>query len=162
MRTLNLFDRFKKPEERQVLHSIMQVLLPQLYARFTSLMEDVSQPSVAIQKEILKIFFALIQVRLDSFSLLLLIIYMKIFLHFDWLRAVQFFSKTVQKRGYKLSAKRRNKPSILIGQWSKKLTDGQSNLLFSNQSHALDGAIDGVIFPWLRFFCFTISKFFHV
>ncbi|KAK2565652.1 Importin-7 [Acropora cervicornis] len=52
---------FKKPEERQVLHSIMQVLLPQLYARFTSLMEDVSQPSVAIQKEILKIFFALIQ-----------------------------------------------------------------------------------------------------
>ncbi|XP_015762265.1 PREDICTED: importin-7-like [Acropora digitifera] len=52
---------FKKPEERQVLHSIMQVLLPQLYARFTSLMEDVSQQSVAIQKEILKIFFALIQ-----------------------------------------------------------------------------------------------------
>ena len=27
-----------------------------------------------------------------------LIIYMKKFLHFDWLRAVQFFSKTVQKR----------------------------------------------------------------
>ena len=28
----------------------------------------------------------------------------------------------------------------------EKLTDGQSNLLFSNQAHALDGAI----FPWLR------------
>ena len=28
-----------------------------------------------------------------------------------------------------------------------KLTDGQSNLLFSNQAHALDGAIGGVIFP---------------
>ena len=27
-----------------------------------------------------------------------LIIYMKKFLHSDWLRAVQFFSKTVQKR----------------------------------------------------------------
>ena len=38
----------------------------------------------------------------------------------------------------------------MIGQCSKKLTDGQSNLLFSNQTHALDGAIDGVIFPWLR------------
>ena len=42
-------------------------------------------------------------------------------------------------------AKRGNKPSVLIGQWSKKLTDGQSNLLLSNQAHALDGAI----FPWL-------------
>ena len=32
----------------------------------------------------------------------------------------------------------------------EKLTDGQSNLLFSNQAHALDGAIHGAIFPWLR------------
>ena len=31
-----------------------------------------------------------------------------------------------------------------------KLTDGQSNLLFSNQAHALDGEINGVIFPSLR------------
>ena len=30
--------------------------------------------------------------------LLYLIIYMKKFLHFHWLRAVHFFSKTVQKR----------------------------------------------------------------
>ena len=54
--------RFKKPEERQVLHRIMQVLLPQLYSRFTMVIEDGSQPSVEIQKQILKIFFALIQV----------------------------------------------------------------------------------------------------
>ena len=54
--------RFKKPEERQVLHNIMQVLLPQLYQRFTSVMEDSSEMSVEIQKQILKIFFALIQV----------------------------------------------------------------------------------------------------
>ena len=33
------------------------------------------------------------------------------------------------------------KASILIGQWTKKFTDSQSNLLFSNQVHALDGAI---------------------
>ena len=32
----------------------------------------------------------------------------------------------------------------------EKLTDGQSNLLFSNQAHALDGAIHGAIFPRLR------------
>ena len=54
--------RFKKPEERQVLHNIMQVLLPQLYARIASLIDDSSQMSVEIQKQILKIFFALIQV----------------------------------------------------------------------------------------------------
>ena len=54
--------RFKKPDERQVLHRIMQVLLPQLYSRFTMIIEDGSQPSVEIQKQILKIFFALIQV----------------------------------------------------------------------------------------------------
>ncbi|CAH3158817.1 unnamed protein product [Porites lobata] len=52
---------FKKPDERQVLHRIMQVLLPQLYSRFTLVIEDGSQPSVEIQKQILKIFFALIQ-----------------------------------------------------------------------------------------------------
>ena len=36
--------------------------------------------------------------------------------------------------------------------WSmiRETPDGQSNLLFSNQMHALDGAIDGAIFPWLR------------
>ena len=46
----------------------------------------------------------------------------------------------------------------------EKLTDGQSNLLFSNQAH---GALDGVtqFFPdcviRVRSFCSTISKFFH-
>ena len=45
--------------------------------------------------------------------------------------------------------KRVNKPSILIRQGSKKLTDDQSNLLLANQEHALDGAMDGTIFPWL-------------
>ena len=59
-----------------------------------------------------------------------------------------FFENSAEESQF--SAKRRNKPSILIGQWSKKLTDGQSNLLFSNEAYALDGAIDGVIFPWLR------------
>ena len=34
-----------------------------------------------------------------------------------------------------------NKASILIGQRTKKFTDSQSNLLFSNQARALDGAI---------------------
>ena len=54
--------RFKKPDERQILHNIMQVLLPQLYERFTFVIEDSSQASVEVQKQILKIYFALIQV----------------------------------------------------------------------------------------------------
>lgn len=62
MHRILLSFRFKKPDERQVLHRIMQVLLPQLYSRFTMVIEDGSQPSVEIQKQILKIFFALIQV----------------------------------------------------------------------------------------------------
>ena len=37
-------------------------------------------------------------INLINLSISLLIIYIKKFLHFDWLRAVQFFSKTVQKR----------------------------------------------------------------
>ena len=37
-----------------------------------------------------------------------LIIYMKKFLHFDWLRAVQFFSKTVQKRVNSVQKKETN------------------------------------------------------
>ena len=93
-----------------------------------------------------------------------LIIYMTKLVNSDWLRAVQFFCKQCKKSSF--SAKRGNKPSILIGQWSKKLTDVQSNLLLSNQVRALAGAIYDAIFPWLRdnvcFFCLTILKFFHV
>ena len=57
----------------------------------------------------------------------------------------------------------------------EKLTDGQSNLLFSNQAHAPDGAIHGAIFPWLPdtraflllnhlefFSSISMEKFFHV
>ena len=80
-----------------------------------------------------------------------LIIYVKKIFHADWLRACQlipnsaktwnFFdcwkTKLVQKLEIKLIDRKVAK---------EKLTDEQSNLLFSNQAHALDGAI----FPWLR------------
>ena len=70
---------------------------------------------------------------------------MKKLLDSDWLRTVQFFLNTVQ-----LNAKKGNKASILIGQWTKKFTDSQSNLLFSNQARALDGAIMAQL--WRNFF----------
>ena len=64
---------------------------------------------------------------------------MKKLLDSDWLRTVQFFLNTVQKKV--IECKKGNKASILIGQWTKKFTDSQSNLLFSNQARALDDAI---------------------
>ena len=47
---------------------------------------------------------------------------MKKLLDSDWLRTVQFFLNTVQKRGNWMQ-KKGNKASILIGQWTKKFTD---------------------------------------
>ena len=68
------------------------------------------------------------------------------FLHSDWLGAVQFFLKQlVRKRVNSVKKRKQTKHS----DWStiKELTDGQSNLLLSNQAHALDGAVDGTISP---------------
>ena len=88
-----------------------------------------------------------------------LIICMKKLLDSDWLRTMQFFLNIVQKRGNWMQ-KKGNKASILTGQWTKKFTDSQSNLLFSNQARALDGAI----FSWLRdthaFLLLNISNFY--
>ena len=84
---------------------------------------------------------------------------MEKFHHADWLRACQLIPN---------SAKQSQKVA------KEKLTDGQSNPLFSNQPHALDGAIQGAIFPRLRdtraflllnhleiFSSISMEKFFH-
>ena len=55
----------------------------------------------------------------------------------------------------------------------EKHTDGQSNLLFSNQAHAMDDALIDTVSEFMaqffpdcvirvRSFCSTISKFFHI
>ena len=95
-----------------------------------------------------------------------LIIYMKKFLHADWLRACQliqnsaktwnFFSAESWNWVQKLKIKLIDRKVA-----NEKLTDGQSNLLFSNQAHALDGAIFPDCVIRVRSFCSTISKFFH-
>ena len=73
------------------------------------------------------------------------------------------FSLT-QCRKEVIECKKGSQAGILIGQWTKKFTDSQSNLLFSNQTRALDGAIMAQFFPdcviRVRFFCLTISNFF--
>ena len=71
---------------------------------------------------------------------------MKKFLHSDWLlKGRAIFFKQSRKELIQCKKRKQTKHS----DWSmiKKLTDGQSNLLFSNQAHTLDGAIDGAIFP---------------
>ena len=69
-----------------------------------------------------------------------LIIYIKNFFHSDWLRA---FFLTLQKRVISLQKEVTNQALWLVND------QRQWNILLSNEAHALDGAIDGVIFPWL-------------
>ena len=52
---------YKKSEERAPLKDAMNLLLPQLYTIITQLINDDSQDSCAVQKQILKIYFALTQ-----------------------------------------------------------------------------------------------------
>ncbi|XP_075546837.1 importin-7 msk [Dermacentor variabilis] len=52
---------YKKPEEREPLHEAMQLLLPLLQQRLAQLLADQSEASVLLQKQILKIYFALVQ-----------------------------------------------------------------------------------------------------
>ena len=52
---------YKKAEERGPLREAMNLLLPQLYAIITQLLPDQSIQSVSVQKQILKIYFALTQ-----------------------------------------------------------------------------------------------------
>ena len=59
---LTKYDRYKKPEERESLNQAMRVLLPLIHQRCLQLMPDQSEAAVAIQKQILKCFYALIQV----------------------------------------------------------------------------------------------------
>jgi len=54
--------RYKKSEERSSLNDAMVHLLPVIHEICTQLLADLSELSVTIQKQILKIFFALVQV----------------------------------------------------------------------------------------------------
>jgi len=55
--------RYKKVEERTSLNDAMVLLLPIIHEMCSKLLADDSEMSVTIQKQILKIFFALIQVN---------------------------------------------------------------------------------------------------
>lgn len=52
---------YKKPDERAPLNEAMHMLLPMIYQRAVHLLPDTSDLSVLVQKQILKIFFALVQ-----------------------------------------------------------------------------------------------------
>ncbi len=62
IKRINAFCRYKKPEERESLNQAMRVLLPLIHQRCAQLMPDQAEAAVTIQKQILKCFYALIQV----------------------------------------------------------------------------------------------------
>lgn len=55
---------YKKSEDRRPLHEAMNLLLPQLYQLVVRLLPDQSEQSVLLQKEALKVYFALTQYTL--------------------------------------------------------------------------------------------------
>ncbi|XP_033221606.1 importin-7 [Belonocnema kinseyi] len=55
---------YKKAEERAPLHEAMNLLLPMIYQLILRILQDPSEQSVLLQKQILKIFFALTQYSL--------------------------------------------------------------------------------------------------
>ncbi|KAL6429387.1 hypothetical protein ACFW04_008221 [Cataglyphis niger] len=59
-----LITRYKKAEERGPLNEAMNLLLPMIYQLILRLLPDSSEQSVLLQKQILKIFFALTQYTL--------------------------------------------------------------------------------------------------
>lgn len=60
-----LIIRYKKAEERGPLNEAMNLLFPMIYQLILRLLPDSSEQSVLLQKQILKIFFALTQVYKD-------------------------------------------------------------------------------------------------
>lgn len=63
--TFVLITRYKKAEERGPLNEAMNLLFPMIYQLILRLLPDSSEQSVLLQKQILKIFFALTQVYMD-------------------------------------------------------------------------------------------------
>lgn len=59
-----LIFRYKKREERAPLNEAMNLLLPMMYNLMVRLLPDESEQSVLLQKQVLKVFYSLIQVIL--------------------------------------------------------------------------------------------------
>ncbi len=60
--------RYKKVEDRGPMDDVMMIILPLLHQRFMQLFaHDDSDQSAFIQKQILKIFHAYTQVRIEAF-----------------------------------------------------------------------------------------------
>ena len=90
---------------------------------------------------------------------------MKKFLHFDWLRAVQFFSKTVKKKVNSLQKEETNQAFWLV---NDQRNSQMANQIFCFQIKRTPcmAQLMAQVFPdcviHVRFFWLTLSKFFHV
>lgn len=65
-----VWNRYKKPDERQPLVAAMHIFMPMLKDRFIQLLPEHSGDSVLIQKQIFKILYALFQVKLYTLHVL--------------------------------------------------------------------------------------------
>lgn len=63
-----MYQRYRKADEREPLLAAMHIFLPRIQQLITQLLADSSIFSVLIQKQILKIFHALIQVEMEQLS----------------------------------------------------------------------------------------------
>ena len=92
---------------------------------------------------------------------------MKKFLHSDWLRAVQFFSKTMQKRVNSVQKEETNQEFWLV---NDQRNSQMTNQIFCFQIKRTPWMAqlmaqffpDCVIRVRSSSFCSTISKFFHI
>ena len=63
-----MLKRYKKPESRKPVNETMKHLTPGLLQMFSKLMQDDSNPSFLMQKQLVKIFYAFMQVSFDVSS----------------------------------------------------------------------------------------------
>jgi hypothetical protein len=63
----NSFHRYKRSEERKILDTAMAHMLPLCYQRCAQLLPDPSEASNLLQKQVLKIYYAFIQVHFTCF-----------------------------------------------------------------------------------------------
>ncbi|XP_037584370.1 importin-7 [Cebus imitator] len=153
---------YKKPEERSPLVAAMQHFLPVLKDRFIQLLSDQSDQSVLIQKQIFKIFYALVQYTLpleliNQQNLTEWIEILKTVVNRDvpnvsFFLIENFFSKVLLKVLYQYKEKQYMAPRVLQ-QTLNYINQGVSHALtWKNLKPHIQGIIQDVIFPLM---CYT-------
>ena len=137
--------RYKKADDRSALNDAMVLLLPLIYQMCNQLLTDQSEMSVTIQKQILKIFFALIQVGQTAVVIIIVIIiiimaisiitcYVVISICYtQWRRNTTHNHRSI-KRKTKSILVNRVVSSAISGNFPRKISLGKFPEIYSNLS----------------------------